>query len=210
MNNPDGWGVGWFDAGGADRRPLLPHGRRRCGTTAQFPYRGASRAARSSPPPASRRRAPRSTRAATRRSAADGWLFSLNGHVDGFPEGDRRRVARAPERGPAATRIVGRLPTPRCSSRWCSIGSSGRPARRRARVTWSRQVAGDHRRQAQPAAHRRARGSRHALRQLALRARGDDRVRAARRRPRLAGGPGRLARVGHGDPDGATHTITSL
>ena len=149
----DGWGVGWYDADGASTSattapstPMWDDTRvRRIGDAESGAFVAAARLAS---PGAT------SSDAATRRSVADGWLFSLNGFVDGLPRGRRRRAARPGRATARRAAIVGRR------RHRSGVRARARPPRRRRRPP----PRSRHRRrrgarlatgQAQPAAHRR-------------------------------------------------------
>ena len=97
--NKDGWGVGWFDAdGGIDDRYYRT-------TTSmwddhEFPYRDVESGAFVA---AARLASPGATLDPSGNAPfrADGWLFSLNGYVKGFPEGIGDELPRRIEPPPA-------------------------------------------------------------------------------------------------------------
>ena len=131
--NKDGWGVGWFDA---DR--VIDERHYRTTTSMwddhEFPYRGVESGAFVA---AARLASPGATLDPSGNAPfrAEGWLFSLNGYVKGFPEGigEELRVALTVRGGTRSSAT----PTPKSSSRSYSTGSSGAPHRPPHSRPWS-------------------------------------------------------------------------
>ena len=126
--NPDGWGVGWY----RERRRRRPSRYRTVtpiwdDARVRRRSRRPSRAARSSAPPASRRRAPRIDPSGNAPFVSGPWLFSLNGAVGGFRKGvDDQLRARAEPGAPRRHRRRLRLRG--------AVRAHARPARRRRRA----------------------------------------------------------------------------